>query len=328
LRYQGTQAAGRNAIINGGFDIWQRGTSVAIGATGYTADRYYLQAYNAMTVSRQATGDTTNLPFITYAGRVQRDSGTSGVNFVYFTQSIESLNSRQFAGRTVTFSYYARRGANFSGASNNISGELLSGTGTDQSVLGYTGSSTVVSTNAALTTTWQRFTFTGTVPSTSNELGFYIGYTPSGTAGANDWFEITGIQLEVGSVATQFTRAGGTIQGELAACQRYYYRTSGSNAYSLLGSGYAKSSTAADGIISFPVTMRTTPTVFANGSLYVEDSGAAGSVTSTATYGNASTNNVKINLTGLTGVAPTAHRPCLIYTNNNSSSYISAEAEL
>ena len=100
--------AGKNAIINGGFDIWQRGTSVANSSVGYTADRYFLQSYNAMTVSQQATGDTTNLPNITYSGRVQRNSGATGVNFVYFTQSIESVNSRQFAGTTVTFSFYAR----------------------------------------------------------------------------------------------------------------------------------------------------------------------------------------------------------------------------
>jgi len=326
LRYQGTQAAGRNAIINGGFDTWQRGTSVAVSATGYTADRYYLQAYNAMTVSRQATGDTTNLPFITYAGRVQRDSGTSGVNLVYFTQSIESLNSRQFAGRTVTFSYYARRGANFSGASNNIGGELLSGTGTDQSVLGYTGSTSVVSIGATLTTTWQRFTFTGTVPSTSNELGFYIGYTPVGTAGAADYFEITGIQLEVGSVATQFTRAGGTIQGELAACQRYYYRqTADGDVYQNFGFGMVTNTTTSARIqISNPVTMRVKPTSIDFATLRTADYGA-GYAVSAVTFGET---GIYSNWLTVTMAAGTAYRPVALSANNSSSAYIGVSAEL
>ena len=267
LRWQGSIEAGKNAIINGGFDVWQRGTSIANTSVGYTADRYYLQSYNAMTISRQATGDTTNLPNITYAARVQRDSGTSATNFVYFTQSIESLNSRQFAGKTVNFSFYARKGANFSSASSLLTGELLSGTGTDQAVLGYTGSTNVLSTTATLTTTWQRFTFTATVPSTSNELGFYVGYTPVGTAGAADYFEITGIQLELGSVATTFSRAGGNTQGELAACQRYYESTLGGTTAvtNMVGAPVMAGNTGSNIYralyIPYKVTKRTVPTI-------------------------------------------------------------------
>lgn len=267
LRWQGSIEAGKNAIINGGFDVWQRGTSIANTSVGYTADRYFLQSYNAMTISRQATGDTTNLPNITYAARVQRDSGTSATNFVYFTQSIESLNSRQFAGKTVNFSFYARKGANFSSASSLLTGELLSGTGTDQAVLGYTGSTNVLSTTATLTTTWQRFTFTATVPSTSNELGFYVGYTPVGTAGAADYFEITGIQLELGSVATTFSRAGGNTQGELAACQRYYESTLGGTTAvtNMVGAPVMAGNTGSNIYralyIPYKVTKRTVPTI-------------------------------------------------------------------
>ena len=326
LRYQGTQAAGRNAIINGGFDIWQRGTSVAVGATGYTADRYFLQAYNSMTVSRQATGDTTNLPFITYAGRVQRDSGTSGVNFVYFTQSVESLNSRQFAGRTVTFSFYARKGANYSSASSAFSGEVLSGTGTDQSVLSFTGSTSVVSTVGTLTTTWQRFTFTGAVPSTSNQLGFYIGYTPVGTAGANDYFEITGIQLEVGSVATQFSRAGGTIQGELSACQRYYWRSTTSTTGSH-GIGATQSAASAIVGINLPVTMRVVPTSIDFANLRLVNYGvAAYSITTiTLSAGESTQNFINIDCSGASGM--TANRPVFLY-GTGTAGYIGANAEL
>jgi hypothetical protein len=293
--------AGKNAIINGGFDIWQRGTSVANSSVGYTADRYFLQSYNAMTVSQQVTGDTTNLPNITYSGRVQRNSGATGVNFVYFTQSIESLNSRQFAGKVVTFSFYARRGANFSGASNTIGGEVLSGTGTDQSVLGYTGSTNVLSTSATLTTTWQRFTFTGTVPTTSNELGFYIGYTPVGTAGAADYFEMTGVQLELGAVATPFARAGGSIGGELALCQRYYQSPDTTPTTTMLYGPSTSGGFSANAYSNYilPVRMRTTPTL----TFYAHD-GTAGAVTlyvAAAPIKSTSVSAIGANIYGWTG---------------------------
>ena len=225
------QAAGKNAIINGGMDIWQRGTSISIAAsTGassstFLADRWQTAtgANQAITVSRQATGDTTNLPFIQYATRYQRNSGQTGTGDLRFVQSVESNNAITYAGRAVTLSFYARAGANYSATSSRLYATIISGTGTDQNVLGtYTGSSDLIGQYATLTTTWQRFSYATTIPATATEFALYFQFTPTGTAGTNDYFEITGVQVEQGSIATTFSRAGGTIQGELAACQRYY----------------------------------------------------------------------------------------------------------
>jgi hypothetical protein len=89
----------------------------------------------------------------------------------------------------------------------------------------FTGQTAVVTQTATLTTSWQRFSYTASVSSTATEIGFYSFYTPVGTAGANDYYDITGIQLEIGSQASPFTRAGGNIAGELAMCQRYYEKS-------------------------------------------------------------------------------------------------------
>jgi hypothetical protein len=202
-------------------DIWQRGTSIT-SINSYSADRWIAGLYaSASTVTRQATGDTTNLPFIQYCLRYQRNAGATATNSMIIVQSLETVNSIPLAGKTVTLSFYGRRGANFSPATLAVS--LQSGTGTDQNLLtaGYTGNALPIDASATLTTTWQRFSYTGTVASTATELGVQFSATPSGTAGAADFYEVTGVQLEVGSVATQFTRQGGTIQGELAACRRY-----------------------------------------------------------------------------------------------------------
>ena len=265
--------AGKNAVINGGFDVWQRGTSGTANATaagsGYNADRWWNYYAGSMTVSRQATGDTTNLPNIQYCARIQRNSGQTSATTIYHGQDIETSNSIQFAGKVVTISFYARAGANFSAASSVLSANAQTGTGTDQHILaGYTGGTTYTS-NVTINTTWQRFTYSFVAPTNTTQLGLYFLYNAVGTAGAADYFEITGVQLEAGSIATPFSRAGGTIQGELAACQRYYCKsydqattpgtaTSTGTTYTVYG---ASNTGAKYQTTFFPVVMRGTPTM-------------------------------------------------------------------
>ena len=270
LRYTaGTVQA--NPVLNSAMQVWQRGTSIAVTANNsqYVMDRWYF--YNnvnqASVVSRQATGDTTNLPNIQYAARVQRNSGQTGTGGMGIVQPFETINSIPFAGKTVTLSFYARAGANFSSASNALSYYLPAGTGTDQNVVysGYTGRTTPLTATATLTTTWQRFTVTGTIASTVTEISPVFDYAPTGTAGANDYFEVTGVQLDIGSVALPFRTYAGTIQGELAACQRYYWRTvCDGAAFKMLANGVNTAASGAIAIfpISLPVPMRVYPTSF------------------------------------------------------------------
>jgi hypothetical protein len=228
LRYQAP--VNFNPVLNSAFQVWQRGTSVSVPAsTGntYSADRWTCQTGTAaITISRQATGDTTNLPFIQYCARYQRNSGQTGTNTIPFVQNFESINTIPFAGKTITFSFYARAGANYSPTSNALAYNLAYGTGTDQNVLtAYTGETNVVSGTATLTTTWQRFTATAAMSASATEMYIRFNYSPTGTAGVNDYYEVTGVQVEVGSVATPFKTYAGTIQGELAACMRYYEKS-------------------------------------------------------------------------------------------------------
>jgi len=258
--------AAKNALINGGADIWQRGTSIALAASSsytsnYVADRWQvgsLAALEACTVARFATGDTVNLPNIQYALRCQRNSGQTGVGVIYLGQSLESANSIPFAGKTVVLSFYARAGANFSAAANSFASTITTGTGTDQNLFpGYTGS-VLNNFTDTLTTTWQRFTHTATLASTTSEIGVYFNYTPTGTAGTNDYFEITGVQLELGSTATTFSKAGGSIGQELSLCQRYYERFSDATAY--IGPGFVNGATLIYGLYTMKVEKRALPT--------------------------------------------------------------------
>jgi len=258
LRYTaGTVQA--NPVLNSAMQIAQRGTSFSVNAstTAYTLDRWQVatQANQACTISRQATGDTTNLPNIQYALRFQRNSGQTGTGGLGLGQSFESINSIPYAGKTITLSFYARAGANYSPTSSVLTGQLYTGTATDNNILtGFTGGVAVASTAPTLTTTWTRYSVTGTVGATATQLGLYFLMSPTGTASTNDYYEVTGVQIDIGSVALPFRTNGATIQGELAACQRYYYRTTANAAD--FANGYAESTTLGLTCIPFPTTMR------------------------------------------------------------------------
>jgi hypothetical protein len=271
-------AAGKNPVLNSNFSVWQRGTSRALAAStsytsGFTADRWQTAtgANQATTISRQSTNDTTNLPNIQYCLRFQRNSGQTGTTSYNNIQTFETINSIPFAGETVTLSFYARAGANYSAASGLLGTQLVSSTGTDQNPNAvWAGSVSVIGANTTLTTTWQRFTYTGTVATNAAQLYINFVFNPVGTAGANDYYEVTGVQLETSTVASAYSPNGATAQAELAACQRYYYRFQPTSAATnRFGYGFAVSASAGEVGFKFPVNMRTAPTA-------LEQSGTAG----------------------------------------------------
>jgi hypothetical protein len=314
-------------------DVWQRGTSFTPASTTkvYTTDRWLsFRTATGMTITRQATGDTTNLPFIQYNARVQRDSGNTSTATPYFIQAIETVNTIPLAGKTITVSFYARRGANFSATSNLLKLQSFTGTGTDQdpTSFAYTGQVEAIQQTFTLTTTWQRFSTTVTLGATVTEMDLLFSYNPTGTAGAADYYDLTGVQLEEGSTATPFSRAAGNIQAELAACQRYYWRETAGTTYTFHAQGYAMSTTNAAFLVKHPVRMRTVPSSVEYANLAI-DLYAVTNYTFTNISINGTTNgvdNTLVETSGSTGL--TANRPYHLSGNNNAGNYIGFSAEL
>jgi hypothetical protein len=331
-----SRAAAKNATINGGTDIWQRGTSISLAAStssasAFTTDRWTMptNASQACTVSRQSVSDTTNLPTLQYCARIQRNSGQTGTGQLNFGQSFETANSIPYAGQAVTLSFYARKGANYSATSNALGVTLITGTGTDQSLFsGYTGSASPISQTATLTATWQRFTYTATLAATITEMGVYFSFSPTGTASTNDYYEITGIQVELGSYATTFSRAGGTIQGELAACQRYYMRLSSAGTSAGYGLGYAYATTSVANQLRNPVTMRTTPSTldYAVVELTIVGAGNFAITALAIDAGTSGPDYVTLLATGASGL--TTYRPYSLKNASSATGYIGLSAEL
>ena len=90
----------------------------------------------------------------------------------------------------------------------------------------------------------------------------YLEFGIRTTATTGSTLDIWGVQVEAGSVATAFQTATGTFQGELAACQRYYYRwttANGGSTSAYIHATWSLGTTSAYGVFNFPVTLRTTP---------------------------------------------------------------------
>lgn len=249
----GGYTAGKNKVINGDFGIWQRGTSFTNPADGsYTADRFEIrQDGNGTKIISQQTFTPGTAPVAGYEGqyffRWNDSVAGSTQSYKVVAQKIEDV--RTFAGQTVTFSFWAK-----ADASRTVAFYL-------EQNFGSGGSATVTSTstNASLTTSWTRFSATISLASISGKT---IGTGSSLRArfdlplNVAQTIDLWGVQVEAGSTATPFQTATGTKQGELAACQRYYYRISSQGRY---GTGYALTTTVPNITIPFPQVMRVSP---------------------------------------------------------------------
>jgi hypothetical protein len=278
-------AAGKNAIINGDFGINQRQfTSVTTSVYGH--DRWF--------ISVNGTSGTVTYSTQTFTLGTAPVAGYEGTNFAQvvttgqstsdilsaLTQRIESV--RTLAGQTATLSFWAKA----TSGTPSIAPRFVQSFGT-----GGSPSANVIfnatTAKQAITTSWARYSFTVSIPSISGKtlgttagtdylnIGLVVsaGSTYDSTTGTlgiqSNTFQIWGVQLEEGSTASAFQTATGTKQGELAACQRYYFRLTFDANTRRFGVGIANLTTNAQIAIPFPVTLRTTPTA-------LEQSGTAG----------------------------------------------------
>jgi hypothetical protein len=315
--------ANRNVILNSTFDIWQRGTSFTTGSFvwQHTADRweYYFFGNTDTNSVTQQVFTPGSAPVAGYEGQYfMRMRGTASSRIL--RQKIEDV--RTFAGQTVTLSFWAK-----AESAKTLNSYLSQEFGV--------GGSSEVSTShqtMSLTTSWQRFSKTFSLPSISGKT---VGTSSSLMVGflimnsQNTDIDIWGVQLEAGSVATPFQRNGANPQAELAACQRYYYRWVAGDVFGQIGAGNASATTAAVVAVRLPVTMRIAPVAIEYatiGTYGLHDQVNPAVALTSLTIGRTNPDVVLLNVGVASGL--TQYRNYSLGANNSATAYIGFGAEL
>ena len=315
LRYQGVSAVKPNFAVNGNFDFWQRGTSFT--ASGYTADRWYASISGTTTVAQEST--------IVPDGSTYAIKWTTGASSSYaeIYNALEAQDVNALGGKTITVSVKVRAQASFA---STFRLRLQTNT-TANTQTGGAWTTVVTTDETPSTSAFTTVTATYAVP--VGTKGLRIALQPAAAQASGTGLYLGQAQLEVGSVATPYKYAGGTIQGELAACQRYYWQllASGTSVGRFWGIGHAQSATTITAGGSFPVTMRTVPSLSATTgtSYYNFYVGSTYNFDSITLDGSTTASNWNVYNSTVTG--RTTGQAAQFY-NNNTSAAIGFSAEL
>lgn len=299
------QGSDRNVMLGSDFfnNLWQRGTTFTAltpTTTTMTADRFGVYSSgNTTTVTRQLTGtDISPALGINGSMKIVRPSGTN-TSAICVGQVLPAKDSVRFVGNQAIFSFYAQALSGYLSTNNNIIANIAvytaadsatPGTNTDAfmkgTIAGYTvidPTSTTVATAPVipLTTSWVRYSVSGTVPTTvSTNAVTGIGVTictpvyPASTGVAADGFEIANLQLEAstppGVVNGVTVTPGNTTPGSFARrlpaeesveLLTYSYVLTDSAITRVYGVCQEKvANTSANCYLNFPTLMRGTPT--------------------------------------------------------------------
>ena len=226
----------KNHLINGNFDIWQRGLSGQVGNLSgaaqslYGPDRWlvYLPEYSTALWEQLTFRPGTGFNEGRSGLRVSRSGSSDGMNICQRIEGVETCS-----GKRVTVSFHMRSSI------NHICGVILR-----QSFgVGGSDAGAGVGTQVSVTTTFKKYVVTLDVPSTSGKTrapaGDYLELV-FGSLGKGAYsLDLASVQVERGIVATDFELR--PLAYELMLCQRYYEKTFSQNIEPQNGSGIAGS---------------------------------------------------------------------------------------
>lgn len=310
----------RQAIINGNFDIWQRGTSFSLDGK-YTADRWQLfHNHSSVSVSQQANFAIDGSRSVARLTNNTRGAGS----YFLLVQPIETSCCLPFINKKCTLSFQLRKSSVL--AAGDVSARIVYTTAVDDTgfnmVNGTIAGITTVS-NVNMSTNFQKCIVTATIPSNARTIGIVLLVNNSPTDG--QYVEFAQVQLNVGDVAYPFQPK--SFADELRDCMRYYEKsydyintpgTATQNGYNLIGIASNADNVATN--ISFKVRKRAAPSV-----TFYHSDGTAASVGKTVL--NTKVSAVTTVLNGESGVGQ-INKTAGFTTGDVVSAHWTADSEL
>jgi hypothetical protein len=317
----------RNALLNGGFGIWQRQSDPAAATEyaddTYCADRWYVLTQSGAIDAQRIDGSTQR-----HAARLTQKQTTA--QQIGLAQIIEGVNCRHLRGQSVTLSARVRCSAactariavlEWAGNEDSVTSDVVADWANWTLAANVSAPGAIVSTslNAA---TWTPLEQTVTLGSSFTNLIAFIW--TSALDGATT-FDIEAIQLEQGSAASPFeVRPTGA---ELALCQRYYEEIGGQDIYQYFGFGWVNNATSIRLLVPLSTPKRATPTMSlsAAGDFQIIEIGLT--TADSSAFLSPTPINALLQL-GATGGAFTSGNIAGARANNTLAARISAAAEL
>ena len=358
-------AVGRNMIINGAMNVAQRATSVTgIGANAgvyATVDRFRHFSLGE-SAGRFTSSQTSDGPDGISANCLKLDCTTADTsigaaerldNFqILEGQNVQRIGKGLAGAKQITVSFYVKASASFTfgceiyDLDNERQMTQLFNTTTDWNRIELTypadvdgGDQPFDDDNAGSIQLGFWLHAGSNYTSGTLETAFANATTANRAAGIDSFFSstdnnffITGVQMEVGPVATEFEQED--ISTTLAKCQRYYYKLNsiGNNAYHYFGTGQNRSTTVTNTVVNAPVTMRTSPTMGTTGTAAnygVLHNGNTITACSSIPAIAGDTDGVLVhNITAAVSSGLTAGDAVFLLANNVASAYLDFDAEL
>jgi hypothetical protein len=321
-----------NYLINGGFDVWQRGTTLTLLSatlqTGYIADRWKCSATGvtgaSYTFSRVEETTRVAASMGRYDMQITQNNTISGAHYAVMQQVLETSDVYPMAGTdsNVMFSAYI-----YSNINANVDVAIIASTGIDSSTpTEYATSSYTVTAGQ-----WRRISVSTPLAILSKlTVGVQI---KTNLTNAGDYIKVSSTKLEgVGynQNPTSFVRNGGSFAAELAACHRYYYRTPAPAVGYPWANGYNTTTLLSTFFVQFPVPMRVAPSALEQSGTaahfaITNTAGAAVACSAVPTHVSASTRGARIATTVAT--AGTAGFGSMLLANNTAA-YLGWSAEI